>query len=678
MKRHDPSLRGRRLWVPAAAIALVLPLGGCSSDNSVDDVSDADVSTGTFTDSAVAGLDYAGTQTPASVTDANGQFKYRPGETITFSIGDLVLGSAAGAERMTPLTIAENATDADDTEVNNRLVLLQSIDADGDLNNGIQISGPVRTAISSHAGGIDFGQSSALFRSSLEPVLAALDDSDAFSDTDPRPRAVRASTDAAEHFTRSTSERITVTTTGGDLRGFAANADTWQFLGVPYAKPPLGDLRWRPPVAPAPWDGIREAVAWADQSAQNPTLESVNEGGMSEDSLYLNITAPKNAQALPVMVWFHGGAFSILSANSRQYNNPDSLTTDGVVLVTVNHRLGPFGYIAHPELTAESEYNGSGNYGQMDLVMALEWIQTNIEAFGGDADNVTLFGQSGGGGKTYSLMNSPLATGLFAKAIVMSGFALLDEEGQPDDSLNESEQIGESLFDRVGVDTVEQARALPWTAFVQADLANEIPRQTYRPNVDHYYQTKTYYQNVLDGMPSDVPLMAGVTSGDYPSLRGALPIWLEQRSDNYQSDQYIYKFSRVPNGWAKRGLKSCHGCELPYLFSYPAGLVQNYQLGLVSTPTGEQPEIGDLNGNGISGSEGDAADVYASLEYAEQDVIVSDLMATLWTNFAKTGDPNPSTLYWPPYTLMNDTLAEIGPDTEIVIKTGVDETVAGD
>lgn len=121
---------------------------------------------------------------------------------------------------------------------------------------------------------------------------------------------------------------------------------------------------------------MREAVGWADQSAQDPTLQAVNKGGMSEDSLYLNITAPKEAEGLPVMVWFHGGSFAILSANSSQYNNPDSLTKKGVVLVTVNHRLGPFGYIAHPLLTAESGYGGSGNYGQMDLVMALEWCGT--------------------------------------------------------------------------------------------------------------------------------------------------------------------------------------------------------------------------------------------------------------------------------------------------------------
>lgn len=669
-RKQTPSPRPARLVAAMAAIALALT--GCGGDS---DSSGPTIQRGTFIDSAVSGLDYAGTHTPAGITDASGQFSYQAGENITFSLGDLVLGSAQGAERMTPLTITESATSAEDQGVSNKLILLQTLDEDGDLNNGIQITEAIRAYISDNAATLDFNQSTSSFRASLESILAGLEDAGLFTDTDPRPRRARGASEAVEHFIRSTSSRLVVTTTGGDLRGFEASEHTWQFLGIPYARPPLGDLRWRPPVAPQPWAGIREAVDWADQSAQDPALEKVNKGGMSEDSLYLNVTTPKGAESLPVMVWFHGGAFAILSANSEQYNNPESLTTKGVVLVTVNHRLGPFGYIAHPELSAESGYNGSGNYGQMDLVMALQWVQDNIAAFGGDPDNVTIFGQSGGGGKTYSLMNSPQAVGLFHKAIVMSGFAPLDTDSAPGDSLAESEAVGAALFERVGVGSLEQARRLPWTAFTDADQRDGIPRQTYRPNVDHYYQPKTYYQNVMDGMPSDVPLMAGVTSGDYPHLRAALPTWLAQRSGNYQSNQYIYQFSRVPNGWDAMGLKSCHGCELPYLFNHPASLVQNYLLGLVRTPEGTRPEIGDLNGNGVTGTEGDAADIFTSTHYGQDDAMVSDLMMTLWTNFAKTGDPSPASLHWPAYTEANDTFMEIGPGTEVTVEIGVEEAM---
>lgn len=665
-----------------AILPLLLSQTGCSDSSSSSSSSSPpagntppEVMTGTFVDSAVSGLDYQGTDTPAGLTDEQGQFNYRSGESISFSIGDLSLGSAPGAEVLTPLSVTTGATSAQDREVTNKLILLQTLDADGDSNNGIQISDAIRAEVSFNANIINFAQPPDDFRSSLEPIIQALNEASAFTDADPRPRRVISSADALAHFERSTSPRIEVTTTGGTLRGFEANATTWQFLGVPYARPPLGELRWQPPQKPEPWTGVRDAVGWADQSAQDPTLQAVNKGGMSEDSLYLNVTAPKDAENLPVMVWFHGGSFAILSANSEQYNNPDSLTSKGVVLVTVNHRLGPFGYIAHPLLTKESEYGGSGNYGQMDLVMALEWVRDNIQAFGGNPGNVTLFGQSGGGGKTYSLMNSPQAVGLFHKAIVQSGSSPLDESSGPEDSLAVSEEIGQALFERTGVTTLEEARALPWTAFTQADQENQIPRQTYRPNADNYYQPKTYYQNVLDGTPSDVPLMSGVTLGDYPELKAALPIWLNQRSEHYQSNQYVYVFSRVPNGWRDMGLESCHGCELPYLFNHPVGMVQNFQLGLVLTPEGTRPQVPDLNGNGVTGSEGDISDVFASMQWGPDDDAITDLTMTMWTNFAKTGDPSTETFTWPTYTIFNDTFVEIGPDTSATVETGLAETI---
>ncbi|MGI3130009.1 carboxylesterase family protein [Halopseudomonas pachastrellae] len=668
MKRFD----GRRSRLSLAVMAaFALPLAGCLGGGGGSDDETASAS-GVFVDSPVAGLNYSGSSTAATTTGDNGEFSYQPGETLTFAIGDLQLGSASGAEVLTPLDIVDGAVDASDQRVANILVLLQSLDADGDLNNGIQLTAQIRDAVSA-AGALELDQSTADFRAAITDLVDDLETAGAFSDTDPRPRAIVDAADARAHFARASGPRIEVETTGGTLRGFEASADAWQFLGVPYAKPPLGELRWQPPQAAEAWEGVRDAVDWADQSAQDYTLEGVNEGGMSEDSLYLNVTAPKDADNLPVMVWFHGGSFAILSANSKQYNNPDGLTEKDVVLVTVNHRLGPFGYIAHPLLTAESGYNGSGNYGQMDLVMALEWVRDNIAAFGGDADNVTIFGQSGGGGKVYSLMNSPQASGLFHKAIVQSGFAPLDTTSAPGDSLAESEAIGEALFERAGVTTLQEARALPWTALAKADLDNGIPRQTYRPNVDYYYQPKTYAQNVIDGMPSDVPLMAGVTNGDYTTLRAAMPIWLQQRSADYQSEQFIYRFSRVPPGWAEMGLTSCHGCELPYLFNYPAGMVQNYLLGLVLTPQGQRPPIGDLNGNGVTGSQGDAADVYASMRYGAVDMAVAEETMLQWTNFAKTGNPSTDAISWTPYTLDNDALMEMGADGTARMVTGTAE-----
>ena len=652
----------------AATVVTMMSMAACGSG---DD--GTPTQTGTFVDSPVAGLNVQGSALGARSTDAQGRFSYQAGETLSFSIGNLALGSATGAATLTPLSITGGATAATDRRVANKLILLQTLDADGDLNNGIQITDAIRSVVSAQAASINFDQASTTFRTSLAPLLTALNGANVFTDLDPRPRTARTTTAALEHFTRSTSARHVVTTTGGQLSGFEANANTWQYLGIPYARPPVGDLRWRPPQAAQPWSGVRDATAWRDQSAQDLRLESIGEGGMSEDSLYLNITAPKNAANLPVMVWFHGGAFAILTGNSKQYNNPDSLTTKGVVLVTVNHRLGAFGYLSHPLLTAESGYNGSGNYGQMDLVMALQWVRDNIAAFGGNPGNVTIFGQSGGGGKTYSLMNSPMAAGLFHKAVVQSGASPIPATGTPASSLAANEAIGTALFARNNVTTLEQARALPWQAIVQADIDNGIPREIYRPNVDYRYLTKTYAQNVADGLPSEVPLMVGVTSGDYTTLRGALPLFLTQRP-NYSAPQYVYKFSRVPDGWSAMGLFSAHGGELPYLFNFPMGHVSNYSLNLVLLPDGTKPPIGDLNGNGITGTAGDAADVYTSMQWGAADTTTVDLLMTMWTNFARTGNPSiagPSGLTWPAYTVANDTFVEVGPTPTATVRTGV-------
>jgi para-nitrobenzyl esterase len=655
-------------WLLAANLTLLVTVGCGSGD---DPAPGAPMLTGTFVDSPVAGLNVTGTGSGASLTNALGQYSYTAGETLSFSIGNLALGSASGAALLTPLSITGGAAAATDARVHNKLILLQTLDADGDLNNGIQITDGIRAVVSAQAAAINFDQPTTAFRTSLAPLLAALNAANVYTDLDPRARTARPALAALEHFTRSTGARQVVTTTSGQLSGFEANATTWQFLGIPYARPPVGELRWRPPQAPQPWSGVRQAVSWSNQAAQAFAMEAIGEGGMSEDSLYLNVTAPKNAANLPVMVWFHGGAFAILTGNSKQYNNPESLTTQGVVLVTVNHRLGPFGYLSHPLLTAESGYNGSGNYGQMDLVMALQWVRDNIAAFGGNPGNVTLFGQSGGGGKTYSLMNSPQATGLFHKAIVQSGAAPIPSTGTPAASLAANEDIGSALFSRLNVTTLAQARALPWTAIIQSDLDASIPREIYRPNVDYFYLPKTYAQNVADGMPSDVPLMAGVTSGDYGVLRTALPVFMAQRTPTYQSPQYVYKFSRVPDGWTAMGLASAHGGELPYLFNFPMGHVSNYSLGLVLLPNNTRPPIPDLNGNGVTGTLGDAADVYASMQWGADDVSTVNTLMAMWANFARTGNPSVTGLTWPAYTIANDTFVEIGPTTIPALRTGL-------
>lgn len=651
---------GSRPVILAASLVPLL-LAGCFGGSSSS--SKPEVHTGTFIDSAVSGLDYSGSQTVAAITDERGQFQYQHDETISFSIGNLSLGSARGAAVLTPLSITDGAASASDQEVTNKLILLQTLDVDGDLNNGIQLTDAIRDAVSRQAESINFDQSPDSFRASLEPLLEALETAGAFSDTDPRARSVTATDDALEHFARATGTRHLVQTTGGELRGFEADTQTWQFLGIPYAQPPLGDLRWQAPQTPDAWDGVRDAIAWSDQAAQNPGLERFGEGGMSEDSLYLNVTAPKDADGLPVMVWFHGGGFTALTSNTIPFNNPRALASKGVVQVSVNHRLGPFGYIAHPDLSAESGYNGSGNYGQMDLIAALEWVQDNIEAFGGDPNNVTIFGESGGGRKVLSLMASPNASGLFHRAISQSGTLHPDTR-----TLASAEAIGEQLQQQLNADSLAQMRERSWLEVVQA-AATLVPYT----NIDNHYLPYSEREAFESSSQNDVPFMFLITTNDTEEPIATVLDVFPWMADESSAPHYAMHFSQQPAGWRAQGVTAYHAAELAYLFNMPESVITHYQLGLVIDPaTGSSLQIGDLNGNGVSGSQGDPEDIFTSAGFDETDNAVIDRMMTMWSNFARTGDPSiADVLEFPLYDSQAQRYVEM--DAEASVKTNITE-----
>ena len=205
----------------------------------------------------------------------------------------------------------------------------------------------------------------------------------------------------ASPFTASNGEHITV------------------YRGLPYAEPPEGDNRWRPPGPPPSWDGTLLADTFSDSCYQARHSSSFvwrrEDFPVSEDCLYLNVWAPADGANLPVMVWFHGGAHTSGQGHSLIFDGTE-LASQGIILITINYRLGPFGFLAHPLLAAESDHNSAGNYGLMDKIVALEWVRANAGAFGGDADNVTIFGQSAGSQSVCALMASPRARGLFHKA----------------------------------------------------------------------------------------------------------------------------------------------------------------------------------------------------------------------------------------------------------------------
>jgi para-nitrobenzyl esterase len=609
----------------------------------------------------VAGLSYQAGKL-AGTTDAQGTFAYCPGQAITFAIGGLALGAAEGAQRLSPIDLVPGAADGTDPVVNNISVLLQSLDQDGHLNNGIQITRAIADIVGAYA--INFDQTTAAFAADLEvkALLAELNTAGLFTDTDPRARTLQGATAAREQLARCLSPRRVVKTHQGALKGFAADDDTWQFLGIPYAQAPISDLRWQPPQPPARWKGVREAVAWGDQAAQNPALQRYGEGGMSEDCLYLNVTAPKKACKLPVMVWFHGGGFTALTSNTKAFNNPAGLPSQGVVQVSVNHRLGIFGYMAHPWLSDESEYGGSGNYGQMDLIAALEWVQRNIAAFGGDPRNVTIFGESGGGRKVLSLIASPRAAGLFHRAISQSGTLIPDTR-----SLTAAEAYGTALSDKLAITTLDELRAVPWTDLVAASTPTVVPYT----NVDGWYLPDTERQSIESGQHNDVPFMIVVNTNDTPDPIGTWKNVFPWMTDDSSQNHYACLFSKVPSGWEAQGLLTYHGGELTYVHNYPESVIAHYQLGLVIDPaTGKSLVIGDLNGNGVTGSAGDTADILASAGWSSEDAAVADTTLTLWSNFAKTGDPSiAGVLAWTPYTTANDIYLELGKTLEL--KTGL-------
>ena len=208
----------------------------------------------------------------------------------------------------------------------------------------------------------------------------------------------------------------------GALQGEDAKGLTI-YKGVPYAAPPVGEFRWREPQPVRPWTGVRKAVAFAPACMQTGvSMPGETPPEVSEDCLYLNLWAParRAAQRLPVLVWIHGGGYTNGSAAMPLYWG-DRLARKGIIVVTIAYRLGPLGFLAHPELTSESRHQSSGNYGLMDQIVALEWVHKNIAAFGGDPKRVTIAGQSSGSISVSILMASPLAKGLFQRAIGESG-----------------------------------------------------------------------------------------------------------------------------------------------------------------------------------------------------------------------------------------------------------------
>lgn len=303
------------------------------------------------------------------------------------------------------------------------------------------------------------------------------------------------------------SDDLDVDTRNGTVTGYAS-ANALHYLGIPYAAPPVGNLRWRAPAAPASWSGKRQAKSFAPHCPQPGT--AFGAASTSEDCLYLNVYAPRAPGNYPVMVWLHGGAFYLGLSNGY---NPERLVQQGVVVVTLNYRLGALGFMSHPALTAE-QGGSSGNYGLMDQQAALRWVRDNIGAFGGNRNNVTIFGESAGGFSVHSHLASAGSAGLFHKAIIQSGaYALAG--AQP--TLAQAEATGTALGNASQCaapnDTTACLRALPVAALLATQSAAWPSGPV--PSVDGAVLTTPVLNRLLAGTHHRVPLIQGTTRDEW-------------------------------------------------------------------------------------------------------------------------------------------------------------------
>lgn len=409
-----------------------------------------------------------------------------------------------------------------------------------------------------------------------------------------------------------------------------------RFLNIPYAEGPVGALRWKAP-RPAPgWQGVRMATQMGPICAQwRPPTDT---RPMSEDCLSLNIWAPDSAgKALPVMVWIHGGGF-IGGSNSQPAYDGAVLAGKQVVVVTVNYRLGPLGFMAHPGLTAEAPYGASGNYGILDLVEALNWVRGNIAAFGGDPDNVTLFGQSAGSTAISILQASPLAKGLFHRAIAQS-----TSQFDPDGGLigrqdmRGAEQYGQAFGRKLGAETIEALRALPAEALT-GELTFFWPTER-----DGYVLPDLVYTVFEDGRQHDVPLLLGSTADEGATIRKE---WVYRTPEQAAAYDRLYGTLADPvrqsatdaiqwqmRTWAR--LQGRTGRHPAWLYFF-------------DQPWPGQPELGAFHSSDVEFTFG-MLDV-RDQPWREADRRLSTLMMDYWVRFARHGDPNgPSLPAWPAY-----------------------------
>ena len=459
------------------------------------------------------------------------------------------------------------------------------------------------------------------------------------------------------------ADPLKVKTQQGKVQGKLINeGEVRAFLGIPYAAPPVGDLRWKAPEPAAKWKGVRDARNYGARCMQGNVFEDMvfQDAGMSEDCLYLNVFTPAGAKAkskLPVMFWIHGGGYAGGSASEPRHDG-DFLPTKGVVLVTINYRLGVFGFLATAELAQEAG-GAAGNYGLMDMIAALGWVQQNIGRFGGDPGNVTIFGESAGSFAVSTLMASPLAQGLFAKAIGESGGAM--ELGAADAPTPAGrEQRNQAWMATLGATTLKELRALPAGTILAAATASGAPR--FSPVVDGKVIVEPVAETYARGKQAHVPLLAGWNrdEGGPPGQPMTAEEWRATAARLFgdRAQEFLALYPDVTDEQSQRSAIDYNGDTFIALGTWKwieaqvktgDAPVYRYHFELPAPPSKFHLGSYAFHSDDIEYVFG-TLDTRPGAVWRPEDRRLSEQMMDYWTNFAKTGDPNGAGLpEWPRY-----------------------------
>lgn len=470
-----------------------------------------------------------------------------------------------------------------------------------------------------------------------------------------------------------------VKTVNGLVSGTTSSAQgVTAYLGIPYAAPPIGDLRWRAPQPPANWSGVRQATTFGTSCMQEQarsrlpwTEEYMTQNAVGEDCLSVNVWTPvaRGGKPRPVMVWIYGGGFNEGSSAVEVYDGAP-LASRGVVVVSLNYRTGVLGGLAHPELSKESPQGVSGNYGILDQIAALQWVKANIRAFGGDPANVTVFGQSAGGLSVAALMRSPVAKGLFVRAIAMAGPGLIPRTGPGrSDSLPEREAAGVKFADAHGATTLAALRQLPATTFIPPAVNKGKAAPPVWPFDDGYVLP-------TGDVAPQVPVMVGFTADDIgtggtgfgPSAPATVTAYVSEAEKAYGDRAKVF-LELYPAGTdadvpaARKAAGRDRARVTMDLWAADqvraSGTVYTYYFDRV-TPWPEHPEFGAHHTSEVPY-------VFRTVGRGKRawepvDTAVSDRMSAYFVNFASTGDPNgPGLPRWPAFA----------PDAHVTMRIGV-------